>query len=189
MSHKHLRKLVNKHHLRLVTVLEPFQRVETIIRYAQLLDLSYYCCNEDKGGKIWIMWSVEIFFDVVHIYEKMIMGWTYQNISKILASFVYAKCGFYDQRKLWTTWRVFLVGPIHGSWLVGLIASKMMGRESVVSPPRRRITTEEYYKCIDRCGLVEINSFGGYMSWTNGQEGRNSKWNKLDWAMVNLTFL
>lgn len=69
-----------------------------------------------------------------------------------------------------------------------LIAYEMIGRESVVNLGTR-ITMEEFYKCIDKCGVEEFNFYGGQMSWTNGKEGGNRKWVKLDLALVNLPFL
>lgn len=46
------------------------------------------------------MWNENIQFDVVSLSSQMIKGWTVGNGFKILITFVYAKCGFYDRRTL-----------------------------------------------------------------------------------------
>lgn len=44
---------------------------------------------------------------------------------------------------------------------------------------RLRITMEEFNTVIDMYALVELQTFGGNMTWTNKQIGRNRKWAKL----------
>lgn len=61
--------------------------------------------------------------------------------------------------------------------------------ERIGGHPRPIITMEDFNNCIDNFGVVELKSFGGNMTWTNGQEGRSRKWAKLDQALVNLPFI
>lgn len=100
MSHKSLRKLVNKMHVGLVAILEHFQHEDKILRFVNSLDFNDCCTNVNEGGKIWVMWNVNIQLDVVHLLSQMIMGWMVRNGSKILTIVVSSKSGFYDRRTL-----------------------------------------------------------------------------------------
>lgn len=57
--------------------------------------------------------------------------------------------------------------------------------ELMGSQLRPIITMEEFNICINNCGLVDLKSFWGDMTLTNGQSGGHRKWVKLDWALVN----
>lgn len=48
---------------------------------------------------------------------------------------------------------------------------------------------EEFNNCINNCGLIELNSMGGHLSWCNGQQRHNRKWAKLDRTLVNTQFI
>lgn len=48
---------------------------------------------------------------------------------------------------------------------------------------------KDFNKCIDMCGILELNSSSGLMSWTNGQVWRARKQAKLDCVLVNVSFM
>lgn len=48
---------------------------------------------------------------------------------------------------------------------------------------------EDFNNCFNKCGLVELKSLGVCMSWSNGHEGQNRSWAKLDKALVNVHFI
>lgn len=48
---------------------------------------------------------------------------------------------------------------------------------------------EEFNSCIDKSSFAESNTTRGNMSWSNGQEGRNWKWVKLDKALVDINIV
>lgn len=49
------------------------------------------------------------------------------------------------------------------------------GGKKIRGQPRLRITVEEFNHCIDNCGLVELKSLGGNMSWTNRKKQKLGK--------------
>lgn len=61
--------------------------------------------------------------------------------------------------------------------------------ECIGGESRPLLAMEEFNRCIDDCGLLELKAVGGDMSWTNGQEGISRKWAKLDQAVVNTAFM
>lgn len=61
--------------------------------------------------------------------------------------------------------------------------------ERIGDNPRQRTDMEDFNKCINLSNLLELDSLGGLMSWTNGQAGRARKWAKLDRILINLPFM
>ncbi|KAK9689228.1 hypothetical protein RND81_09G044700 [Saponaria officinalis] len=47
----------------------------------------------------------------------------------------------------------------------------------------------DFNGCIGHCGLSELPSYRGPFTWTNNQDGVDRGWSKLDWALVNSTWL
>lgn len=100
-SQKCLRKLVKKYQVGLVAIIKPFQNEERIDRFVQSFTFTNWCTNENQCGKIWVMWDRSQTVDIINMSDQMITGWTFQNGLKVFITFLYAKCGFYDIRKLW----------------------------------------------------------------------------------------
>lgn len=53
------------------------------------------------GGKVWVMWAMKNGCDMVSMSDQMILGWFLLKGIKVLFTFVYAKCSYYEHRGLW----------------------------------------------------------------------------------------
>lgn len=102
MSLDCIEKLVKHFKIDIVGIIKPFHKVVDIQRYAFALSFSYFCTNESSGRKLWVMWKDGCSFGVISNSEQMPIGWLTQNGLKSQIYFEYAKCDFYDWRKLST---------------------------------------------------------------------------------------
>lgn len=115
-ARQQLRKLVKKYQVGLVAILETFQKEECIHRFVNSFAFTKSCTNDLWSGKIWVIWDGNCDFDIVSMSNQMITGWFCHYDFKCLITFMYAKCGFYDRRKLWVELEGLNVGA--SPWLV-----------------------------------------------------------------------
>lgn len=54
-SHKCLRKLLKKYQVGLTTIMEQFQKEESINMFVQSLEFTNWCTNENWCGKTWVV--------------------------------------------------------------------------------------------------------------------------------------
>lgn len=91
--HKKLKKLLKKYNVNMLVILKQFIKEDAINKFSQVY---YFWLNEALGGKIWLMWNMLSVFDVVSMSDQMISGWVFTKQIKILVTFVYANCSYYE---------------------------------------------------------------------------------------------
>lgn len=92
ISHKCLRNLIKRFTVNLIGISEPFLKEVAICRFAQEFDLNNFSTNEVMRGKIWVMWNMNVNFEVVCMSDQWIYGWVQHEGVKVMITFIYAKC-------------------------------------------------------------------------------------------------
>lgn len=172
MLNKHLHRLITKLGINLVLWPNSSSKEKSIHRFSKFLKFYNVCTNVSLGGKLWVLWQDEHLFVMDRVSDQMIMGWMMVNGVKILISFVYARCSMHERIRLWTDLEGFANTTF--SWLVvGDFNSIISDSKRIAGQRRPLVALTNFNNCIDSCGLVELSSTGGSMSWSNGQGGSN----------------
>lgn len=66
-----------------------------MFQFAQKLSLLNCCSNEARGGKVWLMWSNQINFDMLSMSDQ---GLELLKETQVLIKFVYAKCSHQEHK-------------------------------------------------------------------------------------------
>ncbi|XP_057975276.1 uncharacterized protein LOC131162686 [Malania oleifera] len=164
--------IIRKYHVAMVAILEPFHNSVAMPRLDSFLGFQYFYCNEDSGGKVWIFLKENYHVDIIHCSDQALSGWVHFNATKILVSFVHAKCSHLEQCFLWEDFQNLC--DWESPWLV-------VGYFNAIRSDTEQIEVVKY-------GLLEKRFKGRNMSWCNGHIGRSRSWARLDRALVNVTF-
>lgn len=152
-------------------------------QYAQKFSPLNYCAN---GA------SVENFGSYGVISLALTWKVCVQSIklkeTRVLITFVYAKCSYQDRNGLWSdletmpsqSYPWIIVGDFN---LIGEDGEQIGGQ------PKALAAMEDFNDCINNCRVMDLKHVGGSMSWFNGHAGNSRKWTRLDHALVNLPFL
>ncbi|KAF8405073.1 hypothetical protein HHK36_009970 [Tetracentron sinense] len=139
------------------------------------------------GGKLWLFWKENTAFDVVCKMNQMITGWFSFSDSKLLVTFIYAKCNQVERRELWQSLEDLNIGVC--PWLVaGDFNIIRNDDERIGGHPRAISAMAKFNNCLESCGLLDLPCIGGRVSWCNGQEGSSRSWAKLDRVINNSGF-
>lgn len=84
----------------MVAISEPFAAEGKMHRLGSFLGFTNLCCNEAKGGKLWLFWRDSHAFEEVCSSAQIISGWVMLENRKTLLTFMYAKCTQVEQRDL-----------------------------------------------------------------------------------------
>ncbi|XP_042962702.1 uncharacterized protein LOC122296976 [Carya illinoinensis] len=186
-SKRRLRNLIRKYKPSVLVLFEPFAAEEVMVYWANVFGYPSYCANEAMGGKIWVLWIEELTFEMQGMSNQMISGCFSKGEDSINVVFVYAKCNPVERRLLWQEMEAMRDDrtPL---LVVGDFNIIREDRERIGGNPRSLSAMSEFNSCIHNCGLVEMTSYGGRMSWCNGHRCLSRSWARLDRGLLNLAF-
>ncbi|KAG6714358.1 hypothetical protein I3842_05G199000 [Carya illinoinensis] len=183
-SKRRTRSSVRKFKVLVFAILEHFQSVDKLQRWACTLDMPCVFSNADMDGKIWLCWKQGIDMEAVGHNNQCISVLFTDQSGSILTSIVYAKCSYLERRALWD--HLCGVSAVGIPWVViGDFNVIRSNEERVGGNSRLRMAMDEFNCCIHSCGLIEWRLEGKQLSWCNGRQGLARSWAKLDRILVN----
>ncbi|KAF5468243.1 hypothetical protein F2P56_012410 [Juglans regia] len=184
-SSRRLKNLVFKFKPKLISVLEPFQNQNKVLRLMNSLHFDSCISNVDVGGKIWIFWDNVRDVQVVRTSLQFISLRVNTGSYQFLCNIVYAKCNMYERKVLWEDLSSHSLGS-EPCLFAGDFNIIRNNSERNGGCPRPNAAMEDFNNWIHQGGLVEMKSKGKKYSWCNGQSGLVRSWEKLDRVFMDV---
>ncbi|XP_042962740.1 uncharacterized protein LOC122297018 [Carya illinoinensis] len=187
-SRGRLKKLVKSFNVKVVALAETFVDERKMDKIKKSLWLDNGCSNQEKAGKIWLLWDKSVDVHVFRVSDQFMTAKVWEGNTVILLTFVYAKCSYGLRRKLWKDLEE--EAQMNIPWMIlGDFNVIRTNGERRGGAPRPMIAMEEFNSWISESGLLEISTQGNQLSWCNGREGLARCWARLDRGFMNTQFL
>jgi hypothetical protein len=175
-----LKRIVRKHSIGLVAILEPLVGSGEISK--TVLSLGFGGALSNASGKIWILWSkdyaVSPFFDSSQLFSVLCRTPLFPH--PFIFSGVYARCDRFERLSLWED--ILSLGEagfpysvVGGDFNVVASQAEKLGGLAV-----NRLSVSDFNSFIVRSGLSEFPFVGSAFTWSNNQEGPDRILSRLD---------
>jgi hypothetical protein len=175
-----LKRIVRKHSVSLIAILEPLVDSGDITKV--VLSLGYGGALSNVSGKIWILWSksfvIQSVFDSSQLLSVVCSSSSFPR--PFLFSAVYAKCVRVDRLSLWDDILSLADFGCSASVVGGDFNVVASQAEKVGGVAVNRLSISDFNSFVVRSGLAEIPFVGSAFTWSNNQEGPNQILSRLD---------
>lgn len=165
-----LKRLVQKHHIQLLIIIEPKQSADKIIRLQ--LKLSFTNSIVTCSDNIWVFWQrTSLQLDNVFHGEQisLLQFCTGQLGHHISISPVYGRHTVTDRRRLWLQVHQY-THHAHDLWLVGGDFNTYMSVQEHHGTSMPQLSSlEEFVDCVSQCSLIDLPYDGSPYTWVGGR--------------------